>query len=121
MLVENGIDLDDFQTDHRFAVSDHFHGQVSFAVSDSAAYRSAYAGSVGGIYEIHVEADGDAGGVVHGILYGVGHHFSHAALVDVAHGEDVNAGFLRDFALVGIEIARADDDDIARLGLGLES
>ena len=99
--------------DHGFAVGDHFHGEVSFAIGYAAADGCADAGSVGGIDEIHVEADGDAGGVVHGVFDGVGHDFAHAALVDVAHGEDVNAGFFCDFAFVGVEIARADDDDVA--------
>ena len=68
-----------------------------------------------------VEADRDACRVVHGVFEGVRHHFAHAALVDVAHGKDVDAGFFYDFAFLGIEIARADDDDVARLGLGLEA
>ena len=99
--------------DHGFAVGDHFHGEMGFAVGDAAAHGRADAGSVGGIDEIHVEADGDAGGVVHGVFHGVGHDFAHAALVDVAHGENVDAGFFDESAFVGVEIAHTDEDDIA--------
>src|SRR5260370_39349646 len=115
MLVEDGIDLDDFAGSHGLGVGDHFHGEVGFAVGDAAADRSAHAGGVGGIDEIHIEADGDAGGVVHGVLESVGHDFAHAALVYVAHGEDVDAGFFHDFALLGVEIARTDNHDVAGL------
>src|SRR5207253_4256960 len=82
---------------------------------------SANAGRIGGIDEIHIQADGDTGGIVHGVLEGFGHHVAQAALVNVAHSEDVNAGFLDDFAFLGVEIARADDDDVARLGFWLEA
>ena len=73
------------------------------------------------IDEVHIQANGDAGGVVHGVLEGVGHDFAHAALVHVAHGEDVDAGFLDDFAFLGVEIAGTDDHDVAGFGLGLEA
>src|SRR5882762_4937164 len=79
---------------------------MGFAVGDAAAHGSADAGSIGGIDEVHIEADGDAGGVVHGVLEGVGHDFAHAALVNVAHGEDVDAGFRDDFAFLGVEIVK---------------
>src|SRR5260370_23152028 len=94
---------------------------MGFAVGDAAADGSADAGSVGGIDEVHIEADGDAGGVVHGVLESVGHDFAHAALVNVAHGEDVDAGFFDDFTFLGVEIAGADDDDVAGLCFGLEA
>jgi len=68
-----------------------------------------------------IEADGDAGGVVHGVLQSVGHDFAHAAFVNVAHGEDVDAGFFDDFAFLGVEIASANDDDVAGFGFGLEA
>src|SRR6266852_3405314 len=121
VFVENGIDLDDFEGNHGLGVGDHFHGEMGFAIGDTAAHGSADAGSVGGIDEVHIEADGDAGGVVHGVLEGVGHDFAHAALVDVAHGEDVDAGYLDDLSFLGVEIAGTDDDDVAGLGFGLEA
>src|SRR5258708_24025776 len=92
---------------------------MGFAVGDAAAHGSADAGSIGGIDEVHIEADGDAGGVVHGVLEGVGHDFAHTALVNVAHGENVNAGFFDDFAFLGVEVARTNDDDVAGFGFGL--
>src|SRR5258706_12829681 len=94
---------------------------MGLAVGDAAADGSADAGSVGGIDEVHIEADGDAGGVVHGVLERVGHDFAHAALVNVAHGEDVGGGFFDDFAFLGVGNASANDDDVAGFGLGLES
>src|ERR1700722_12822448 len=94
---------------------------MGFAVGYAAADRSSDAGGVGGIDEVHVEADGNAGGVVHGVLYRVGHDFAHAALIDVSHGENVDAGFFGDLALVGVEIARANDHDVAWLSFRLES
>jgi len=43
------------------------------------------------------------------------------AFVNVAHGEDVDAGFFDDFAFLGVEIASANDDDVAGFGFGLEA
>src|SRR5260370_11658188 len=94
---------------------------MGFAVGDAAAYGSADAGSVSGIDEVHIEADGDAGGVIHGVLESVGHDFAHAAFVNVAHGEDVDAGFLDDFAFLSVKIAGADNNDVGGLGFGLET
>src|SRR6266581_3744058 len=94
---------------------------MGFAVGDAAANGGADAGSVGGIDEIHIEADGDACGVVHGVLQGFGHDVAQATLVNVAHGEDVDAGFLDDFAFLRVEIPGTDNDDVARLGLGFKA
>src|SRR5258708_6304915 len=121
VFVENGIDLDDFQGNHGFGVGDHFHSEMGFAIGDAATDGSANAGGIGGIDEIHIEAHGDTRSVVHRVFEGVRHDFAHAALVNIAHGEDVDAGFLYDFAFLGVEVARADDDDVAGLGFGLEA
>src|SRR5712692_36598 len=121
VFVENRIDLDDFEGNHGLGVGNHFHGEVGFAIGDAAAHRRAHSGRVGGIDEVHVQADGDAGGVVHGVLEGLGHDVPHAALVDVAHSEDMDAGFFDDFAFLRVEIAGADDDDVAGFGFGLEA
>ena len=51
----------------------------------------------------------------------VGHHFAHPALVNVAHGEDMDARLLDDFSFLRVEIPRTDNHDVARLGFGLES
>src|SRR5712692_11249228 len=116
VFVEDGIDLDDFEGNHGLGVGDHFHREMGFAVGNAAADGSANTGGVGRIDEVHIEADGDAGGVVYGVLEGLGHDVAHAALVNVAHGEDVDARFLDDFAFLGVEITGADDDDVARFG-----
>src|SRR5437660_8481856 len=52
-------------------------------------------------------SDLDASGIVHGVLEGFGHYVTQAALINVAHGEDVDAGFLDDFPFLGVEIGRA--------------
>src|SRR6516162_9618303 len=121
VFVEDGIDLHHFHRNHGFGVGNHFHGEVSFAVGGTAAHGRANAGSVGGIHEIHVQTDGDASGVVHSIFEGFRHDIAHAALVNVAHGENVYPGFLDDFAFLGIEVARADNDDVSWLGFGSET
>ena len=73
------------------------------------------------VHEVHVQAYGDAVGVVGGVFQGVGHDFAHAALVNVAHGEDANAGFFDQAALLGVEIANAHQHDILRLDFRLEA
>src|SRR6266576_1890973 len=121
VLVENRIDLNDFEGNHGLRVRAHLHGEMGFAVGDTAAYGSANAGRICGIDKIHIEADGDASGIVHGVLEGFGHYVTQAALINVAHGEDVDAGFLDDFPFLGVEIASADDDDIGGFGFRLEA
>src|SRR5689334_14721842 len=44
VLVENGVDLDDFEGNHGFGVGNHFHGEMGFAIGDAAAHGSAHAG-----------------------------------------------------------------------------
>ncbi len=94
---------------------------MRFSVGHTTADWSPDAGSVGRIYKIHIKTDGDARGIVHRIFQRVGHHFAHAALVNVAHGEDVNAGLFYDFAFLRVQIPRTDDHDVAGFCLGLES
>ena len=50
-----------------------------------------------------------------------GHHFAHAALVNIAHGENVHAGFFHQAALLGVELANAHQHDVARLDHGLDA
>src|SRR5713101_5519609 len=94
---------------------------MRFAISDSAAHGSAYTWCVGWIDEVHVQADGNAGGVVQGVFEGVTHDFAHAALVDVAHSENMDAGFLDDLAFLSVEIPRANNNDVARFGFRFET
>src|SRR5437667_10718970 len=94
---------------------------MSLAVGGTPAHRRANSGSIRGIHEIHVQADGDSSGVVHSVFEGFRHDIAHAALVDIAHGENVDTGFLDDFAFLSIEVARADNDDVSRLGFRSET
>jgi hypothetical protein len=94
---------------------------MRFAVSSPPAYGRANAGGIRGIHEVHVQTDGDARGVIHGVFQGFRHDVAHAALVNIAHGENVDTGFLDDFAFLSVEVARADNDDVSRLGFRLET
>src|SRR5882672_3925888 len=94
---------------------------MRFAVGHTTADGSPDAGSVGGVDEIHIEAHCDARRIVHRIFQRVGHYFTHPALINIAHGEDVNAGLFYDFAFLRVQIPRTDDDDVTWLGFGLES
>ena len=94
---------------------------MSFAVGGPPAHGRANAGSIRGIDEIHVQADSDARGVVHSVFEGFRHDIAHAALVNVAHGENVDPGFLDDLPFLSIEVARADNDDVSWLGFRSET
>src|SRR5258706_7837148 len=64
VFIEDGIDLDDFEGNHGLGVCNHFHGEMSFPVGDAAAHGSADSGSIGGVPQIPIAADSDAGGVL---------------------------------------------------------
>src|SRR5580658_3440456 len=113
--INHRIYFNDFKRNHRLAVRDHLHCEVSFAVGDAAANGSADAGRVARVHEVHIEADGDSVGVVTCKFDCLAHHFAQAALVDVAHGEDMYAGILDEAALLRVKVAHADQHDVARL------
>ena len=95
---------------------------MRFAIGDATAHGRAYAGRVGGIDEIQIQADDGARGVVvGGDANGVAHHFAHAAFVDVAHGEGVHAGILDQAPLLRIKLTHADEHHVARLDLGVKA
>ena len=48
MLVDDGVDLDDFETEQPAVVGQDLHGQVSFTVSGAAADGGPDSGSVFG-------------------------------------------------------------------------
>src|SRR5260370_42680847 len=54
VLVEDGIDLDDFEGNHGLGVGDHFHGEMGFPVGDAATDGSANTGGIGGGEEIPI-------------------------------------------------------------------
>ena len=92
---------------------------MCFAVSHAAAHRCAHSRSVGRVHEIHVQAYGRAVGIVGHETQRLTHHVAHAALIDIAHGKNVDAGLLDQAALFRIQIAHANKRDVTRLGLRL--
>ena len=94
---------------------------MRFAVGDAAADGGADAGGVLRIDKIHVEREMEAGGAVGGELDRLVHDGAHAVLVDLAHGEGVDAVF-EDVGLFGlVDVAEADDDDVGGVHFGLKS
>src|ERR1700689_142546 len=92
VLVDHGIHFDNFEAEHAAVVGDDFHGEVRLAVGGAAAYGSAHSGGVLGIDPVHVEGNVVAGRAASGHAEGFFHDCAHAALVNVAHGEDADAG-----------------------------
>src|SRR6266849_5926602 len=101
-------------------VGDDFHGEMGFAIGGAAPDRSANAGRVFRIDPIHIERDVIAGGAAAGHAESFFHHGAHAAFVDVAHGEDFDAGFADVFFFKVIDVADADEHAIFRLYFGRE-
>src|SRR5215831_5746851 len=120
MFVDDGVDLDDLQAQHAAVVGDDFHGEVRFPVGGAAPDRRADAGSVFGVDPVHVERDVVAGGTTASHAQGFFHHGTHAALVDVAHGEDFDAALADVFFLVGVDVADANQHAVFRTDLGRE-
>src|SRR5579872_914015 len=118
MLVDYGIDFNDFKAQHAAVIGNDFHGQMCLAVGGTSAHRSADAGSVFGIDPIHVERDMVAGSAASGHAQGLFHDGAHAALVDVAHGEDADAGSMNVFFLYRVNVADSDQYAIFGLYLG---
>src|SRR5262249_35196651 len=69
------------------------------------ANGSTDAGSIFGVDPIHVERNVVAGGAASGDAQSFFGHRAHAALIDIAHGVDLNAGLLNVFLLAGIDVA----------------
>src|SRR5438552_17176867 len=108
VLVDDWVDFHDLEAGHAPVVGDDLHGQVGFAVGGAAAYRRAYAGSVFRIDPIHVERDVVAGGAAAGHAQRLFDDGAHAALIDIAHGEDFDAGAKNIFFFGGIHVADTD-------------
>src|SRR2546423_15668313 len=107
MLVDDRIDFNNLEAGHASVVGDDFHGQVGFTITGAAAHRSSHAGSVFRIDPIHVERNVISGGVASGNAQRFFNHSAHAALINIAHGVDLNAGLLDIFLLPRIHIANA--------------
>src|ERR1700722_2801062 len=118
VLVDYRIDFDDFETEHAAMVGDNFHCQVSLAIGGAAADRGAYPGGVFGIDPIHVEGNVVAGGAASGDAESFFHDGAHAALIDIAHGEDMNAGAAHIFFFDGVDVAHSHQDAVFRTDLG---
>src|SRR5579872_848562 len=118
VLVNHRIHLDNFEAQHAGVVGDNFHGQVAFAVGGAAAHGSAYAGRVLGINPVHVERNMVAGSAAAGHAQRFFHHYPHAALVNVTHGEDFHAGLADVFFFETVNVTHAHDDAIFRQHLG---
>ena len=63
MVVEDGVDLDEFER-AEVAVGDPLHGGVGFAVRDAAADRGPDAGRLLGVEPVQVQGDVNAVGSV---------------------------------------------------------
>src|ERR1700674_3095223 len=120
VLVDDGIHFHYFEARHASMVRDDFHGEMRFAISGAAPDRSADAGRVFGIDPIHVERDVITGGAAFGHSESFLHHGAHATFVDVAHGEDLDAGFANVFFFEAVHVADADEHAIFRLYFGRE-
>src|SRR5277367_5899905 len=107
MFVDHGINFDDLKAQHAPVVGDNFHGEMRLAICSATAHRSADAGRVFGIDPVHVERNVIAGSAASGHAQSLFHHGAHAAFVDVAHGEDSDAGAADIFFFNGVDVAHA--------------
>ena len=91
---------------------------MGLAIGDTAPHRRPGPGRVFGVHDIEVERQVDAGGAVPRGVERFVEDVAHAALIEVAHGEDAGAALLEDLALAGIEVAHPDEHRVARQDLG---
>src|ERR1041385_3809149 len=104
VFVNDRVDFDDFKAQQLTIISNDFHGEMGFAVGGPAAYWGPYSGSVFGIDPIHVEGHVISGCAVPGNANRGFHDVTHAALVDVAHSENVYARTADVFPFDGVDI-----------------
>src|SRR5260370_38554085 len=91
---------------------------MSFPISSSAAFRSADAGSVKRIQEIHVHRDMKSSGISGCNLKGFLDDLGHTALVHLAHRVYPDAERLDHLAFARINAARPTDHCVLRQDLG---
>src|SRR5512142_2524392 len=94
---------------------------MGLAIAGAAAHRSSHAGRVFWVDPIHVERDVVAGSVASGNAQRFFNHGAHTALIDIAHGIDLNAGFLDVFFFAGVHVADADQHTVLWLHLWFEA
>src|SRR6185437_539396 len=116
----HGVDLDHLQREHAATVGDDLQCQVGFAVGGAATHGRAHAGGMGGVNEVHVEGGAETLGAIAGHGDGLFHHGAHATFVNVAHGEDFDAGFAQAALFLVVEIMHAHQHGIGGGQLGAE-
>ncbi len=117
MFVDDGVYLDNLKTEHAAVVGNDLHRQVSLAVGCAAAHRSAHARSVFRINPVHIERDVIARGAASGEAQGFFHYRAHAALVNIAHSEDTDAGAAHILFLHRVDVTHANQHAVFRLDL----
>src|SRR5262249_31784338 len=121
MLVDDRVDFHNLKAGHASVVGDDLHGQVGLAITGAAANRRADAGGILRIDPIHVERDVITGCATAGHAQRFFDHGAHAALVNIAHGVNLDTGLANVFLLAAIDVAYAHQHAVLRLDLGRET
>src|SRR5882672_12717497 len=108
MLVDDRIDFNDFKAGHASVVGDDLHSQVGFTITGATTDRRSHTRSVFWIDPIHVQRDVITGGAASHHAQRLFDDSPHAALVDVAHGVNLDADLVDVFFFAGINITNAD-------------
>src|SRR6266700_4345990 len=114
VFIDDRIDFNDFKAGHAAVVRDDLHGQVGFAITGAAPYWSAYAGSIFRIDPVHVERDMIPRRAASNDAQCFFDDGAHAALVDIAHGVDLNADLVDVFFFARVDVANPDHDCVLR-------
>src|SRR5438094_6776570 len=88
--IENWVHFNNIYPNQVTRISDEFHGQVSFSISQTTSYWSAYAGRMYWIERIHIEAQVNA---ITGFSRNgkrLAHNIRDTTLIDIGHSKDVN-------------------------------
>ncbi len=120
MLVYDRVHFYDFHAQHAAVVGDDLHRQMRLTIGRAAADRSSDPGRVFGIDPIHVERDVIPGGAASGHAQGFFHDGTHAALINVAHGVNLNARTADVLPLDGVNVAHTDErekENVRRAGI----
>src|SRR4051794_26250971 len=112
MFIDNRIHFNDLETGHATVIGDDLHRQMRFAIGGTAADGRANSWSVLGIDPVHVERDVVASSAASSHAQSLFHYRTHSALVDVAHGKELNAGTTDVFALLRIDVPNTNENAI---------
>src|SRR5579864_6685478 len=91
VFVDHWIHFDNLEAQQPAMVGDDFHGEVRFAIRRATPHGSADAWCVFRIDPVHIERHVIAGRDASGHAKSFFHHGSHAAFIDIAHGENFHA------------------------------